>query len=231
MIEFKDLYFLLDAVRIIERDNLLTEEDQFELRKWFGEYLHWLETSKQGRAEFTAYNNHGLYFNVQASDIASYIGNTTRLLWFMDRFKSRIAAQIKKDGSMPHELARPTCEHYQLFTLQGFSTMARMGAKVGHNLSKEYMVGGVSALCRAATFAVPFYSGRDKCKTESPAENLERSWPLLQDARRFCPSFLNKEIALPKWSPEGSVLPPSSVYEMPPFYSQHDAILMYWNKT
>ncbi|MEM9340472.1 MAG: alginate lyase family protein, partial [Bacteroidota bacterium] len=45
VIEMKDLYFMLDAVRIVEKGGFLNEKEQAGLRKWFSDYMDWLEMS------------------------------------------------------------------------------------------------------------------------------------------------------------------------------------------
>jgi hypothetical protein len=230
IIEMKDLYFMLDAVRIIEKGGFLIAREQADLRGWFRQYLEWLETSEQGKEEYTAQNNHGLYYDVQLVAVAAYANDTARMLWYLDRAVSRMTVHVKSDGSMPHELKRPTCEHYQMFNLQGWSTLARMGSVVGREMWKSLPdKKGESGLCRAARYAIPYFRKRDKCKETSEAENFERWWPLIVDANHHCPNLRDQGLILQDWFPSDAALPPSNPHDMPIMYHAHDGVAPFWN--
>jgi hypothetical protein len=231
IIEMKDLYFLLDAVHLIERDGFLTDIEQQDLRAWLAEYLDWLENSEIGREEYSQKNNHGLYFDVQAVAITSFINDTAKMIWYLERSTSRLLAHSKDDGSMPQELSRPICEHYQMFTLQGWSILSRMAQTVNRNLWIYQMSNGTSPLCRAAKYAVPFFGREKKCENSTEVdENVTRWWPLLQDSKYYCPSLRNQDQHWPiAWSPKATQRPPGSSYEMPNLFDPHDAIAPFWN--
>jgi len=230
IIEMKDLYFMLDAVRLIERDGFLTQTEQAELRKWFAEYLNWMETSDIGILEYTAWNNHGLYFDVQATAIASYIKDTAKFIMYVERSTSRLLAHISKDGTMPKELNRPTCEHYQMFTLQGWSILSRMAQTVNRNLWKYHAMDGKAPLCRASKYSIPFFGREAKCKSKTMQnENVERWWPLLHESNAYCQNLQNLAKHWPAWFPASANVPPQSAYEMPSLYDPHDGIAPFWN--
>ena len=48
IIEMKDLYFFLDAVRILEIADVFSRAEQRKIRQWFEQYLKWLKTSPRG---------------------------------------------------------------------------------------------------------------------------------------------------------------------------------------
>jgi hypothetical protein len=231
IIEMKDLYFMLDAVHLIERDGFLTEKEQNDLRAWLTEYLDWLENSEIGTEEYSQKNNHGLYFDVQAVAIASFINDTAKMIWYIERSTSRLLAQSMGDGSMPQELSRPTCEHYQMFTLQGWSVLSRMAQTVNRNLWIDRRSNGMSPLCRVAKYAIPSFGREKKCeKSEELAENVTRWWPLLQDSTYYCPSLRNQDQYWPiVWFPKDSRHPPGSSYDMPNLFDPHDGIAPFWN--
>ncbi|KAI2505539.1 hypothetical protein MHU86_8875 [Fragilaria crotonensis] len=234
IIEMKDLYFMLDAVRIIERDGYLTEKEQSDLRKWFAEYLKWMETSDIAKDEYVQKNNHGLYFDVQATAIASFIHDTAKMIWYLERSTSRLLAHIAADGSMPQELIRPTCEHYQMFTLQGWSVLSRMAETVNRNrwtVRSRNDKASLSPLCRAAKYAIPFFGRKSRCKKSTETgENMARWWPLLQDTRYYCPFLASADLLWPiPWFPSDAPRPPGNSYEMPSLFDPHDGIAPFWN--
>ena len=136
---------------------------------------------------------------------------------------------------MPQELLRPTCEHYQMFTLQGWSVLSRMTQTVNRNrwtlrpINSD--ISALSPLCRAAKYAIPFYGRENKCKkSKELGENVIRWWPLLQDSKYYCPSLRNQDNHWPiSWFPKGVTKPPRSSYEMPYLYDPHDGIAPFWN--
>jgi hypothetical protein len=70
IIEAKDLYFFLDAVRLLG-----PSEEAEGLRDWLRAYRTWLEDSPQGKAEARARNNHGVAFDLQTAAIAAFLGD------------------------------------------------------------------------------------------------------------------------------------------------------------
>jgi hypothetical protein len=230
IIEMKDLYFMLDAVRLVERDGFITEDEQIELRVWFAQYLEWLETSKIGQEEYAQSNNHGLYFDVQASAIAAYLNDVPKMIMYIEKATQRLLAHVVGNGSMPGELRRPTCEHYQIFTLQGWAVLSRLAQVVNRNIWKFESNKGATALCRAAKYSIPFYGREAKCKSKKiQEENVERWWPLLQDSRYHCPELSSEALRWPTWFPGSARVPPSSAYSMPILYDAHDGIAPFWN--
>eukprot|EP01134_Creolimax_fragrantissima_P006112 CFRG6112T1 len=134
VIETKDFYFLLDAIRIIERTRFVSADDESALRLWFREYVNYLNTSKQGRLEYFHHNNHGTFFDVQSASIASYIGDIPLFLRHTEIAKTRILSQFTNEGVMPGEMVRPTQLHYMMFGLQGWYTLSRLAEKGGIDL-------------------------------------------------------------------------------------------------
>jgi hypothetical protein len=131
IIEFKDLYYFLDAVRILERGGALAPAVTEGLDAWLKAYLGWLETSRPGARERASANNHGTYFDLQVAAIAARLGDRARLRDTLIRAQVRLAGQIAPDGTQPHEMRRTTTAHYCLFNLQGWLNLLRLGRRAG----------------------------------------------------------------------------------------------------
>ena len=131
IIEFKDLYFFLDAVRLLEKSAAVSADDIAVFRDWLVQYQDWLETSPQGRTEVATANNHGTYFDLQTASIAFYLGDWTRLRDILLRAASRIGQQFTASGEQPHELARTNTRHYCYFNLQGWLNLLTLGRQTG----------------------------------------------------------------------------------------------------
>lgn len=132
IIEFKDLYYFLDAVRILEDEGALTATDSKELFAWLHEYIDWLESSPQGRKECSSANNHGTYYDLQVAAIFAYLQDTEKLQQVLLRAHSRIANQIDRLGVQPEEMKRSMTQHYVFFNLQGFFNIFRIGRAAGY---------------------------------------------------------------------------------------------------
>lgn len=120
IIEFKDIYYFLDAVRLIESSGMLNEEDRKSFRSWLAEYLAWLQDSEPGMQERAAPNNHGTYYDLQVVAIQSFLGDRGGLARSFLRAIARMMVQFEADGTQKSEVKRPISQHYVYFNLQGW---------------------------------------------------------------------------------------------------------------
>ncbi|TVR97033.1 MAG: hypothetical protein EA416_00760, partial [Trueperaceae bacterium] len=132
IIEMKDLYYLLDAARVLRHHGALTSEDDAALRVWLETYRAWLATSRQGIAECAAPNNHGTYYDLQTGAIAAYLDDHDGVRAALLRAEGRLAVQFDDDGEQPHERSRTISAHYYLFNLQGWLHLLHLGARCGY---------------------------------------------------------------------------------------------------
>jgi len=115
LIETKDFYFFLDAVRLLGDDQLTAG-----LRDWCAEFLEWFKTSDQGIKECRNENNHGTCFDLQAAALAAFLGDTKTLQEVNLRAQARILGTISEIGEQPHELKRTMTQHYCAFNVQSW---------------------------------------------------------------------------------------------------------------
>lgn len=134
IIEAKDIYFFLDAVTWLKNRKALTEHQVTMLNHWFENYLEWLLTSPQGAKERSAKNNHGTYYDLQVVAIASFLGDTQRVISTLRDSQARLTEQIDAQGKQPEELKRTTSQHYCCFNLQGWIHLAELAERYKQNL-------------------------------------------------------------------------------------------------
>jgi hypothetical protein len=92
-------------------------------------------TSKNGRDEAAAENNHGTWYDVQVVSFALYSGQKDIAKKTAEQAKAkRIARQIEPDGRMPRELARTKSFSYSLMNLRGFFDLADLARQVDVDL-------------------------------------------------------------------------------------------------
>src|SRR5665213_1546791 len=98
---------LVDAIRLLKNSKSWTGEDQNGMVAWMTQYLDWLQTSKIGRGEGDATNNHGTFYDTQVAAIATFVGKTALAKEIITSAREkRIAKQIEPDGKKPRELQR-----------------------------------------------------------------------------------------------------------------------------
>ncbi|TGU36524.1 hypothetical protein EN795_36750, partial [bacterium M00.F.Ca.ET.152.01.1.1] len=61
ILDLADLYFFLDAVRLVERSGALDARDSQAFRAWLRSYCEWLDTAPAAIFEFYRLNNHGVF--------------------------------------------------------------------------------------------------------------------------------------------------------------------------
>ncbi len=135
LIDVRGIPRLLDGITLLSGSAALTQQDRAGLRKWFSEYLNWLETSKNGHDESDAKNNHGSWFDQQITGIALFLGDKELARKVDETAKTkRIELQIKPDGSEPLELTRTKSFSYSVFNLTALEWLAVEAREAGVNL-------------------------------------------------------------------------------------------------
>jgi hypothetical protein len=135
IIDTAGLVELTRALPWLEKSKSWTAADREGLKQWFGKYLDWLQTSKNGREEEAATNNHGTWYDAQIVCLALAVGRGDLAKKTLDAAKSkRIAAQIQPDGSQPRELERTKSFGYSTMNLRAFFELATLGDRVGVDL-------------------------------------------------------------------------------------------------
>lgn len=212
VIEFKDLYYFLDAVRLLERAGTLGGEDREAFAAWLHRYREWLGESEQGRREAASNNNHGTYFDLQAIAIASYLEDAEEVRNIYFRALSRARRQIAPNGEQPEELKRTLTQHYVTFNLQGLINIFRIARASGRPLlgAENCGVDRLRAACEWIT-------ARD-----------HENWPYEQieafDKERLLPlQHSTRTLGIGGIAPDGDLL------SCKPVFDPHDAIHPFWN--
>jgi len=109
---------MLDGVELLKSSKHYTPQVAEGLKNWFSTYLDWMMTTEIGNEEYTAKNNHGTAFDVQATRYALFVDKEDIARQFIAEFpERRLFTQIEPDGSQPLELARTTALGYSTFNL------------------------------------------------------------------------------------------------------------------
>lgn len=134
LIETKDFYYYLDAVRILREGGFLSDAEWAGFRAWLTEFRDWLLGSIQGWFERRKRNNHGLYYDLQLASICAFLDDRKQLDAIFRRAEKRLLKHFEPNGRQPRELIRTMSAHYCTFNLQGWVNLARLAEQYGVDL-------------------------------------------------------------------------------------------------
>lgn len=211
IIELKDFYYYLDAVRLMQESGALPETVLADFKAWLRDYLRWLLFSPQGRAERAASNNHGTYYDLQVAAISAFLGERACLFQTLRRARGRFADQFAPDGSQPEELTRTTTAHYCCFNLQGWINLDRLATAWGADL---WAGAGEDPTLETGMDWLLSHAGK--------------SWPYVQidqfDTDRFIPVGAARGVI-----PNHPGIALESALQAKPVFHPHDGIRPWWN--
>jgi hypothetical protein len=174
LLDTRDFAKVIDGLRLLEDSPALTPAEHTEIRAWFGRYLDWFLTAKNGRDERAAKNNHGTWYLAQVIAMARYAGRDELARQLCEEAKPRIAAQIRTDGGQPEEIRRVDGLGYSRFNLEAHAVIARHARALGIDLWNYTAPNGVS-LRKALDFLRPYNQAPEKWPT-SQNEKLPKGF-------------------------------------------------------
>ncbi|MEI6894044.1 MAG: alginate lyase family protein [Colwellia sp.] len=125
---------VLDAITIFSASPAWNTEKQTQMNAWLSEYLHWLTTSKLGKAGAKQKNNHGSWYRFQVAALAWYLGNDTLLKQAIIATQQSFSEQFNEQGAQEHELKRTRTFFYSCFNLQALIRVANIAEKANLSL-------------------------------------------------------------------------------------------------
>lgn len=176
IIDTSALISVIDSVKMLEKSENWTQEDSTGLKKWFSDYVDWLQQSNFGKKEAATTNNHSVWHDAQVASFAYYAGREDVSKNIVEQAKTkRIAVQIQKDGSMPRELARTRSMDYTMYNLEAFTTLAQIGEKVGVDLWNYTSEDGKS-IKLAYSYLYPYLQDKSNWKYENIVQENSKSF-------------------------------------------------------
>lgn len=125
---------MVDYVNLLTLSSSWTAKDNDALKKWFADYINWMQTSEFGKLESKTGNNHEVYYFAQLASFALYNNDIATAKIAVENGKRMIDEQITADGIMPREIKRTRSFHYSLYGLKAFCILASCGEVVGIDL-------------------------------------------------------------------------------------------------
>jgi len=180
-----DTIHLIDVAQgtlVMEGD--IAPADLAAVKKWFSDYLQWLLSHPNGKAEMNAKNNHGTCFVAQVASFAKLTGNRELLDFCSDRYKNVLLPnQMAADGSFPLELARTKPYGYSLFNLDVMATLCQILSVPGNDLWNYASPDGRS-IKKGIEYLYPFIADKNKWPFK-PDVMYWKEWPVAQPALLF----------------------------------------------
>ena len=155
IIDSRDLYKVIDAAIILQDSKSWSAQNHAALKNWFSEYLTWLTESPIGLDEARQHNNHGTYYDLQVVASALFCERDDLAKKQLDTTKTRLASQLKPDGSQPHELSRTLSWNYANMNLYGFLVLARLAEHLDVDLWNYETTDG-KGIRKAIDWLVPY---------------------------------------------------------------------------
>lgn len=158
IISTRHLVGIVDAARWLEPSANWPARDREGMKQWATAFATWLQTSKNGREESAAQNNHGTWYEAQLGALLLYTGQRELARGRFEQVKHRIASQFERDGRQPRELARTRSWSYSVMNLEGWFHLSRRAEEAGVDLWNFRTSDGRS-LRTAFDYLTPFASG------------------------------------------------------------------------
>lgn len=163
------------AARHLEKSSVLTSAEFSGVRDWFAQYLNWMCTSKNGKEEEVAKNNHGACWVAQAAAFAALTGNKDVTDLCRERYrKNLLPDQLATDGSFPLELARTKPFSYSLFDLDVLAIVCQIASTDDNSPDNlwEFSLSDRRCYRKAVEFMFPYIQEKSK-------------WPFAHDVEYF----------------------------------------------
>lgn len=164
------------AIKALEPSKHMTSSILTGLKKWFSDYLDWMNTHEYGIAERDYVNNHAICWHVQALSFAGFVGNKRILSECAERYKQVILPnQMRTDGGFPQELKRTKPYGYSIFVLDNLISLVHIATIYGEDLWSFATEDGKSAML-GLDFLMPYLYDKSKWFLPPDVEHDE-GWP------------------------------------------------------
>ncbi len=162
----------------------LTAAERDAVHGWFAAYLDWMQTSKNGKEEKAAKNNHGSCWALQAAEFARLVGDEkTRAETRRMYTEVLLPAQMAPNGSFPMELARTKPYSYSIFNLDVMTMLCKSLSGPGDDLVHFALPDG-RGMCRGVEFLHPYLKDKSAWPYAKDVEHFE-SLPVRQPSLLF----------------------------------------------
>lgn len=187
LIEFLQLYYLLDASLLLVDAGVMSTGDHAQMRLWVAELLASLRKEKYADLEWKRKNHHGLLLRLTMLALANYVQDKEVTTTILYEFNSLLAEQTHSAntsaGVYHLELPRADCRHYVALTSHAWLLVLAMTRHLGVAINEQ-------GICKAVyTNMVE----RSRCNTSATTQpNMKtREIMLVNSWRHSCAMSVN----------------------------------------
>lgn len=199
IIDMIQMMEVAQSIMVLEKENAIKAEDFIEIKKWFQQYLQWVNTHPYGIDEREAKNNHGTCWTMQVAVFAKLVDDKVLLNYCDNRFKTLLLpAQMDANGSFPLELKRTKPYGYSLFNLDAMYTLAHVLSSKENNLWEYKTTNGLS-LKKGIEFLYPFVANKNSWTLPKDIMYWE-NWPVAHPFLLFGYAAYGNQDWLTTWS-------------------------------
>ena len=165
IIDTLGFHVLTDSITLLGTSKAWDAKDRSGMKQWFRRYANWMMSSKNGKAERAALNNHGVTYDLQLVSVLIASGNIQEARNILaTSLPKRMDSQIRANGQMPLEEERRTSWHYCSMNLKYLCRNALVAQNLGINLWNHEDPNGTGSIKKAMLFLIPFIDHREKWK-------------------------------------------------------------------
>lgn len=167
------------GVIVMEKSKSLDKATLATVKKWFSDYILWLNTNKNGIAEKNAKNNHGTCWAMQVASFAKLVNDQPMLDSLRLQYKNVfLPNQMADDGSFPLEMKRTKPYGYAIFNLDAMTALCQILSTPKDNLWTYETTDGKS-IKKGLDFLYPYIADKSKW-TLKPDVMYWENWPVAQ---------------------------------------------------
>jgi hypothetical protein len=186
------------GVLVMQKAQSFSKADLKVIKKWFADYILWLNTSKNGIAEKNAKNNHGTTWAMQVASFAKLVDDQPMLDSLRVRFKTVfLPNQMAADGSFPLELARTKPYGYAIFNLDAMVMLCQLLSATNDNLW-TYQTPDGKSIKKGIEYLYPYIVDKTKWPLK-PDVMYGEFWPVAQPFLVFGANYFGQSAWFNTW--------------------------------
>jgi hypothetical protein len=164
---------------VMEKSPAFNKQTAAGTKKWFSQYINWLNTSKPGIQEKTVKNNHATCWAMQVASFAKLCNDQPMLDSLRIRYKTILLPdQMAENGSFPLEMARTKPYGYSIFNIDAMTMLCQILSTPKDNLWQFETADGKS-IKKGIAYLYPFIADK-KSWTLKPDVMYWENWPVAQ---------------------------------------------------
>lgn len=186
------------GVVVMEKSKSLDKASLATIKKWFSDYILWLNTNKNGIAEKNAKNNHGTCWAMQVASFAKLVNDQPMLDSLRLQYKNVfLPNQMADDGSFPLEMKRTKPYGYAIFNLDAMTVLCQILSTPKDNLWTYETTDGKS-INKGLEYLYPYIADKSKW-TLKPDVMYWENWPVAQPFLLFGANHFGKQTWFNTW--------------------------------